>query len=340
MNINKEELVNALAKVKPGLSIKEFIEQSTSFAFKGGKVITYNDELSVSHPIEGLEVEGAIEAEPLYALLSKIDRKVVKLVVRESELIVRAGKVKAGFKLQSEVRLPLEEVNVRKKWRKLINPQTLIKGLKFVAFSTSKDVTKPVLTCVNVLQKGQLQATDNFRATLYEVDELPIGDFLLPVSAIPVLANYEVKFIAETIGWVHFKTEEGTVLSVRIYEDTFPEVKPLMKVKGHALPLPATLDEIIERSLAFTRREVAANSSVEIALTKNEIKVKGKAEIGWFEETDKIVYEGEDVLFIINPLLLIDIVQEPKWEAKISKTGDRMLFKGNNWCHLLMLRLF
>ena len=68
------------------------------------------------------------------------------------------------------------------------------------------------------------------------------------------------------------------------------------------------------------------------------MKVKGNADVGWFEETAKIVYDGPDVLFVINPLFLIDVAQEPEWEAKLSKTGDRILFTGKDWRHLLLLR--
>jgi len=75
MNIQKEQLKKALETVKPGLAGKEIIEQSTSFAFMGDRVVTYNDEISISHPVEGLNLTGAIRAEELYQLLSKLKRE-------------------------------------------------------------------------------------------------------------------------------------------------------------------------------------------------------------------------------------------------------------------------
>ena len=50
MKINKSELQEALAKVKPGLASKDLIEQATSFAFMDGRVVTYNDEMFPSSP--------------------------------------------------------------------------------------------------------------------------------------------------------------------------------------------------------------------------------------------------------------------------------------------------
>ena len=56
MKTNKTKLQTALEIVKPGLANKEIIEQSTSFAFLKGKVVTYNDEVSISHPLKGIEL--------------------------------------------------------------------------------------------------------------------------------------------------------------------------------------------------------------------------------------------------------------------------------------------
>ena len=70
--MKKSDILQALTIVKPGLSSKDVIEQANSFAFIDGRIITYNDELSISHPIPGLAIEGAIKADVLYGLLSKI----------------------------------------------------------------------------------------------------------------------------------------------------------------------------------------------------------------------------------------------------------------------------
>ena len=85
MKIKKEELLKALAAVKPGLSSKDVIEQSTSFAFMGGHVVTYNDEIAVRYPVD-LEIEGAIRANELYSFLSKIKDKEIDLEVSEKPI--------------------------------------------------------------------------------------------------------------------------------------------------------------------------------------------------------------------------------------------------------------
>ncbi|NMA23687.1 MAG: hypothetical protein GX938_09320, partial [Spirochaetales bacterium] len=100
MKINKTELQKALEKVKPGLSNKELVEQSTSFAFMGGRIVTYNDEISISHPVKDLNVTGAVKAQSLYAFLSKIKRDEIILEWEENQVVIKAGRSKAGLVLE------------------------------------------------------------------------------------------------------------------------------------------------------------------------------------------------------------------------------------------------
>ena len=88
MKINKSELLKALNIVKPGLASKDMLEQTTSFAFLNGRVITYNDELSLSCPLKEIEFEGAIQAAELYAFVSKIKKEEIDLEKKENEIIL------------------------------------------------------------------------------------------------------------------------------------------------------------------------------------------------------------------------------------------------------------
>jgi len=108
LKINKSNLQKALEIVKPGLASKELIEQATSFAFINGCVITYNDEISISHPVDGLELEGAIQAEKLYSILTKLKTDEIEVTINDKEIILQSGKSKIGLTLQSEIKLPLD----------------------------------------------------------------------------------------------------------------------------------------------------------------------------------------------------------------------------------------
>jgi len=102
MKIKKDDLKRALEIVKPGLANKEIIEQSGSFAFIEGRVVTYNDEISVSHPIKDLEITGTIRAEELYKFLGKIKEEEIDVNCTESEIVLKCGRATTGFAITNK----------------------------------------------------------------------------------------------------------------------------------------------------------------------------------------------------------------------------------------------
>ena len=90
MIINKLKFLKALDTVKPGLSNKEQIEQSSSYCFKNQHVITYNDEVSVSCPIEDFDIEGVVNSDELYSLVSKIKNKEIEVNLEGNQLLFKA----------------------------------------------------------------------------------------------------------------------------------------------------------------------------------------------------------------------------------------------------------
>ncbi len=49
MQIKREELMDVLVRVKPGLANSEIIEQSTHFIFDKDTIRTYNDKITITH---------------------------------------------------------------------------------------------------------------------------------------------------------------------------------------------------------------------------------------------------------------------------------------------------
>src|SRR6056297_2653647 len=241
MKINKQELIKALEIVRAGLANKEMIEQSTSFAFMDGKVVTYNDEISISHPVPDLELTGAVKANELYQLLNKTEKEEIQFDSTESEIRIRAGRAKAGITLQEEVNLPLDELGSQGKWRKV--PPQLIQALKFTLFSCSNDMSKPVLTCIHVNKNGSLaESSDNYRLTRHNLGgKLPVKSFLIPASSVKKLIKYPISHIAEGQGWVHFKTEDGTIFSCRTFEDNYPDTSNMWEIEGEEIELPKSI---------------------------------------------------------------------------------------------------
>jgi DNA polymerase III sliding clamp (beta) subunit (PCNA family) len=332
MIIKRQELLNALEIVKPGLSNKETIPQATFFAFKDGKVITYNDEISISHPIEAIEIEGAVKASEFYALLSKIKKDEIEIIIDNNELRIESKKAKAGLTLQSEIKLPL--IDKISRWKPL--PETFLKYLSLAISTCASDTSRPILTCVHVGNHGFIEASDNFKMVRCELgEEMPTMDFLIPaLSAIQVVKLNPV-CIAESKGWIHFLTETQSIISCRTFEDKYPDTSPMLKGDGEQITLPKTILDIVERASVFSKREHVLDESILITIGSGKIIISSKADCGWFKEEANVQYNKEPLQFCITPYLLKDILAETL-ECTICK--NKLKFEGDNWVYITMLR--
>lgn len=328
--INRIELQDALEKVKPGLASKNIIEQSTSFAFMGDRVVTYNDEISVSHPVKELNITGAVQAKKLYEFLNRIKKDEITLEYEGNQIQIKAGKSKVGLVFEEKIVLPIDEIGTIGKWKKI--PERLKEALEFCAPCCSSDMSRPALTCLYV-GEDKILATDSFQIVRYILDKkMPIQPFLLPASAVRSLSQYEITHISQGQGWVHFKTEEGTVFSSRVFEDTFPDIEKFLEMKGEEIKFPTDMIETLERAEIFSHMSLEEMPIVNIEISKNRLKVSAKDESGWFEEKAKIKYDGDTLAFAANVDFLKPLFSMV--QTCIFK-DNRIKFIGENWEHVI-----
>lgn len=343
--INTKNLLNALNLVEPGLASREWIEQSTSFAFINGHVVTYNDELSIRHPVEDIDFTGAVNASEFHRLLQRIDHEHITLDVLGGELILEAGKkdkIKAGFTLHQEVLLPLDEVTGAREWKPI--PEGFIKAIEVSMLSSSRDASMPALTCVHVTE-DMIEGCDNIQLMrVHMVAPVPDAPFLIPGSAVREIHKYPLSQIDKTAGWVHFLTEHGTTISSRILNGRYPDTEPIIHVEGQQINFPKRIIQMLTRAQVFALERVTkpgpqylaahpSDADVEIRVSDGLLKVVVQTESGWFEEeTIEFVHEGEPTVFSIHPALLKEICEQ---ECSCIMSETQIKFQALNWEYVL-----
>lgn len=333
MKLNKTELINALEIVKPALSNREIIEQATSFAFLDNKVVTYNDSISLSHPIKDLEITGAVRAEELYEFLKRGNKDEIQFAVSENELKIKCGKAKAGLRFYQEVKLPLHEVDGEKDWREL--PEEFTHNLMFVKDSASKDMSQPIITCVHVTE-NYLEAADGFQILrLYNEGGWPFENYLIRAEIIPEIHKISPTHVAELEGWLHFKNADDTVISCRVFMDSYPETTNHLAVKGQKIIFPNSMPDILERAMVFTKKDHLMDEEMEIKLEAKKLTVRGENDYGWFEEKAPVKYKGDSVVFYITPSLLQNILSRSN---KCTLGKEKIRFEGEDWEYIAMLK--
>jgi DNA polymerase III sliding clamp (beta) subunit (PCNA family) len=331
MKIKRLELLSALQAVSPGLASKEVIEQSTCFIFLDDQVITYNDEIAVSSPIE-VGFEGAVPAKEFQALISKLKSDDVELELDESggELRLKGSKAKSGFRVDSDIKLPIKDLAQPddSDWIKL--PASFCDAVSFCLFSVSKDQTKQVLTCIHV-HSTFVESTDNFRVTRYDMGKTKSfkEPLLIPAQAARAVVGYKPTQYAKTDGWLHFKNESGLQFSCRIFSEEFPVIAHLMDVTGNKLQFPASLDEIMDRANVFSNGE-----RITITAEGNKLTVASEGDTGWFNEAARITFDAEPIIFEISPEFMKSIL---KHTDTAELTEKLLKFSGENFTHVVAL---
>lgn len=335
MEINRNELEKALTHVKPGLAQKEMIEQATHFIFTKKGISTFNDEISVYHPIK-TGLNGAVQSEEFHKLISKMGKKTVELEQTENEITIKGGRTKAGVRIQTEIKLPLDSVEERDEdnWQDI--PEGLFEGLKLCISATAKDMASPILTNIAVLP-GRLLATDRFRISQYIISKGVKTGFLINARTVPALLNLDATHYQLTGSWLHFQNEEGTVFSCRVYSENFPveDIDNVLNKSRESVKIqfPEILDSLLERITIFTKQEFRHDEEVSISIEGKVMKLRGEGIHGWVEETTSMK-KGKDLEFSINPHLLKEILSLSK-DCMVS--DDCVIFSSENFTHLISL---
>jgi len=287
VKIEREKLLGILEAVQPGLAKSETVEQSGSFVFRGeddaGEAVTYNDEMSVSHPLSGLDFEGAVAAEELYKVLRRKKDEEVTLTAKEGELRIKGKKWNCGVKMEAEIRLPIAELEYPGEEDWLDLPEDFIQGVEMCAFTTSTDTTRPVLLCMH-LTGDHVESCNNIRLTRYTWKKGVKweDDLLLPAKAAKLLSAYEPTAVAVVAGWLHFYGKADVFLSCRTMDDQFPDLDKLIdQVEGPEVELP-DLGEVIDAAYIFSKGE--SHEPVKLVIKDKTLTLSGKGEHGWFEE--------------------------------------------------------
>lgn len=351
MQVNRKEFLAALMRAKPGLASKDRVEQASSFVFCDGKLVTYNEAVMVVAPCPLEGVEGAVRAEELLSLLNKLVNDTVDIAFKDGQMVLKAGRSRSGIRFEDEVRIPVDEVlDYYEEFASESNmPKGLLPAFVRAKFCVSKSMHDSRLTGIH-FDAGAVTSTDNYRIFQTNVKgagKLP--EFLLPASAIDSLVPYKPTTVAITDKWAFFGNDEGILFCVRLLQPTvstdangdevqtlFPDVSPVLNVKGPELILPTGILEALDKADVFTRTaDHDSDRYVEITLKAGRVVVRGEGPFGWYEESVKAEdYGGDELTFSAHPDFLRDILPH----VQTAVLGEHtVMFEGDDFVHVFAL---
>jgi DNA polymerase III sliding clamp (beta) subunit (PCNA family) len=338
MDITREALTKAIGLVVPGIARKEVFDQANKLAFDQGNLISYNDQVSIFHPLEGSEeLSGALDGRRLYDLLNKTDSSNVKMIQKGNNIEVSVGRTTVSL-ITAPVALPFAEID----WtgEDQILPNDFKKGLKLVASTCARDMSRPVLTCVYMAGE-YLTGSDGYRVAQFRIEGADLPSILLPVTAAELLEDedYVIKTVAvgEKGEWVRFATEDNTVICARTSSGTYPDLSATLSTEGEDITLPKRLTETLERAQIFSKRDHRIDEEVRITLSGTQIVVGASCDGGTFKEIVRASQEvSGEFMFNIHPDFLSRALTEEN--ANCVLNTSKIKFTGPQWEHVVALR--
>ncbi|MDD2260679.1 MAG: hypothetical protein PHC31_01010 [Clostridia bacterium] len=336
MEINIQELVKALGFVKPGLANKEMIEQTTSFMFMRDRVITYNSDISLSAPVENMDLQGAVKAEELHKFLLRLKGEVVKMEQQEGEIVLSSNKSRAGLRLVDigeNIKFSIPVIPKNVKWEKL--PENFVSDLSFVMNSCSSDMSDVKLTAVHIRKDGKLEASDGYCIAMANMNTSFIQNVMLPATIAAEVIKIKPIVLSVVGSWIHFKTDQNVILSGRLIEGDYVDTAPHLKVSGKKFIFPKMILEVLERAVVFSKRDFFLDELVTISLSNKYMTIASKSDTGWFEEMVRFRYDDNPLTFAMPPYILQNILGKTK-EAIIGENAIHFVEK--DWHYMALLR--
>jgi len=172
--MNTADFLKNLELVMPAVKENSLVEEMSSVVFDGPYLITYNDVIAVSYPLNtDNEDTCGVTALDLQKAVMSIRTKEVSLTKEDDIFIVSGGKTRIELPLMNEEKLmelhnSLDLETAEENMREL--PTTFSHALKLCVACSSKNVDHPHGLYALKFSNNALSASDGMRVAKYEFD--------------------------------------------------------------------------------------------------------------------------------------------------------------------------
>lgn len=335
MEYNKGVLLATLQMVKPGLARKGIIEQFQHFIFTGTDVLTYNDDICVSHPLE-TDFKCSVQAEDFFKVINGIKGDKVDIKYEEERLLITSDKTKATLSTMGDGEATsfievLDLKGLQEKWQQL--PEDFISAAFLCMFSASAAMTHGVLTCI-FINDNKIVSSDEIRISLYGLKQGLGAKVLIPARAAVELVKFPIMYYHFNDNWAHFGTSTGVIFSSRVMDGEYPDVEPFFQVEGQKVKLPKELKELVDGVSFMTDGEVELDRKIELKIEEGAISCKAEKDIGWIEKQMDFPFKRSPFSFVINPLFFSQVLTHA---TTMVVSEDAALFTSGDFHHVISL---
>lgn len=355
MTIQKKELFESLKVCMPGIETGSVVlKDADCFIFHNGKIFTCSENIAVAVPInqEGLleeGIEGCVKADEFFKVVSKFPSDEIKLTITEDgSWLLKCGKAKAQITLLDfDFESRLNNIKISEKsWQSLTDDFSA--GLAVCKMTANKTQLSGIY-----IEGDDIVSTDGNQMNCYTITHANLPRFWISDNSAAELLKLKKLVAVQLRGsWVHFKTEDDIVFSVKTLQaDSFPyqKVKSVIdtsdpeKAELHA-KFPKNLFSAIDRAVSFSI-DISERPAVRLVISNEKIEVSSERSTGKYHEKvaweEKIQDKIEPFTVYVDALMMEFISQRTvefyllKGPVRNGKSLPRLLFVTNSSKHLL-----
>lgn len=329
MKVNRQDLLNKLLQVDPGISNSESLQQSSCVVIRRGRFYTLNQEVACSL-VSSLppEWEGAIRAKKLIKLLQELPDDEIEVSLNDKVFEIKGGgRRKSKLVMEETVLLPVDEVERPKGWQKLDANFSEAVDLVYRCTKRKDDFAK---ACVHITP-SHLEASDNVKMVRYTLPTFVQKGVLVRGTTLKVMAGLGMTNGCETPNWLHFYNPLGLRLSLcKHIAEKYPPLEQFLNIRGNVLFLPKGLADSAARAGIF------GEDTITVKVSKGNLTLRGEDVDGEYEEEMEARVGGWEVNFRIPPKLLGELSRQAA-ECEVTECSVRV--EGRNYVYCTSLEV-
>lgn len=333
MVINKKDLLYYLDLAMLGVEkTSHSLIGGDCFIFDNGKIYSYNNSIAVTIPIQNENLlqenlNGCVSSNEFYTIINKFPGEEIKFTKGKNCWILKCGKAVARITLMEfsyENRLRVITTN-DKLWQDF--NEEFLEAVKLCNFENKTKFTGLYA------EKNKVVSTDGNQMHLFNLKNSIFPKVLFPNKTIEeVLKIKKIKQIQFSDNWVHFKNEEGVILSLKVLDltnyissnsiESLEKSNNLENAVIHNF-FPKELLNAVDRAFGFSET-INEHPTIKLVISKENVVVITQRNSGSYKEIvsweTEIKEDFEKIELFLDVNILLNI---------LNKTMEFYLIKNN-----------
>ena len=318
MKIDRKKLVDCLRKLSSVLVSNPLVPEYGCFQIQNNMVWATDGEMVIFSflPMD-IGIQCSVPGMPFLHLIEGLKKTTVDIVRDGNQLNVlsNTGKIKATFAIFDVIERP--EISVTS-WVDMTVTEisSFVKGAGLCRFAASKDRTAGPICGVR-LQEDRMISCNRYRVLrLCFSKSFPEMVGTLPLKFIKILVKYkeEIKRIAcieDSMFVAEFK--DNTLIKTSLISGEYRDVEQYFPCTEtfQEIEFGEDFGEVLDRHIEFLQEIRSLDKEIEIDIQKDVcIFTSKEKELGILREEISLAFpNSQGIKFVINPLLLKDVVK-------------------------------